>query len=464
MQIAKSDFSAMPTPQQKARPDIRATTSILAAVLALLLFSVSAWAGSLVSGVDRTRISEQDTLKLTVTMEPRSSNGVPDFSLLNKDFQILRGPSTSSSTQWVNGDFSSKTQWTLMLLPLRTGDLTIPAFEVDGSKSQPISIQVNGMSSSVRDQTQQEAFFDIEVSKLPAYYVQGEILYTEKLYYRVNHQDASLSELQVEDARVEALSDPKRYTSVINGERVGVYERQYVIYPEKAGTLIIPGQRFQALASRQSNPFDRWGTQQYMINAVTRPIELKVDPIPADYPTAPWLPARKLTLKESYSSDPNEWRVGDAITRTISIETEGMSARQVVLPEITLPDGIKGYPDQASYEDRTSAKGTQGNFSQAMALVPTQSGKLELPAVRIAWWNLERNKLEFAEIPPRVLTIQPAIAGSPGSQSAATSSPSNTPQQNAAPALASGNTQLDTNETSGFSVWWLVATLILLAT
>lgn len=450
----------------------------MGAVLCLLAASGPVRADSLTAQVNRTEISEQDTLQFILTQSPQNNRDTPDFSTLEKDFQILRGPSQSSQANWINGDYSSQTEWTLLLMPRRTGKLTIPAFEVGGDRSQAIEINVTPLPESVQNQATQDAFFDIHIGELPAYYVQGEILYTEKLYFRVNHQEPSLTELNIEDARIEPLSDPQRYTSMINGERVGVYERRYAIYPEKAGTLVIPGQRFQALGSRRGNAFDRWSTSQYRLTAVSKPIELEIKPLPAQYPAAPWLPARSLTIEESYSGDPENWHTGEAITRTLRLYSSGMSARQIVLSETQFPNSLRGYPDQPEYEDDSGAEGTQGTFSQSTALVPTTSGPLHIPGIRVPWWNLETDQLEYAELPARDLHIQPSkqssqsISNDMEKRDSAHHDGSSQPVQpgateQGAPAIGSGAGYSNTGSTANdqsFSIWWLVATLILLAT
>jgi hypothetical protein len=375
-------------------------------LLALMLISPRLLADSFTASVDRSRLAEQETLQLTLSHDPQIIIGSPDLTAIKQDFDIVQGPNRMNSMRSVNGDSSSRTEWTMTLVPKRTGTLTIPAIEFKGERSQPLTIRVDPLSSSIKEQDDKYAFFDIQLDQQSEHYVQGQILYTEKLYYRVNHRDANLSDLDVEDARVDMLGEPKQYTSMLNGERVGVYERRYVIYPEKAGKLVIPGQRFQAVGIVQ-NSGDPWGGKRTMISAVTRPLELEILPIPATYPTAPWLPAHQLSLTEQFSADPEQWQVGEPITRTLIINTEGMSASQIVLPDLPQPTGLKQYPDQSEYHDDVSDNGISGQFQQAVAMVPTVAGKVILPAVRIPWWNTQSNQLQYATLPARTLTVLP---------------------------------------------------------
>ena len=65
-------------------------------------------------------------------------------------------------------------------------------------------------------------------------------------------------------------------------------------------------------------------------------IILNVQPQPASYSGRAWLPASDLSLSESWSQDLNdEVHVGDAITRTITVEADGLTSAQ--LPTIPKP-------------------------------------------------------------------------------------------------------------------------------
>src|SRR5690606_40718856 len=101
--------------------------------------------------------------------------------------------------------------------------------------------------------------FVTSVTPPDSLYVQSQLLYTEKLYYRFEHDNAALSELKVTDARVQPLGDVRQYTTVIDGKRLGVYERRFLIFPAVSGELVIPGQRFTA---RMLNAYDRWSRGQ----------------------------------------------------------------------------------------------------------------------------------------------------------------------------------------------------------
>jgi hypothetical protein len=426
------------------------TTSLLYPIfsLVLLLLATNAFAGTLTATVDRKQITENDSFRLFLRYDEQVSFGQPDLTALKKDFQVIN-QQRSNQFRSMNGKTVSFTEWTLVLTPLRTGTLIIPAVEFDGQRSQEIKVTVNELSQSVKDKIAKEFFFDIEIDSTSTY-VQAQVIYTEKLYYSVNHEEARLSEFKVTDAHVMPLGEVRQYNTNINGRRIGVYERRFAIFAEESGEMVIPGPKFSA---NVVNSYNRWSKGR-PVTVVSNPTRIEVKATPASYPQAPWLPSPQIKISDRWSKPYSEWQVGEPITRTITIDAKGLSGSQ--LPELRLPavEGVKYYPDQSEYDDETGIQGIRGVLQQSLAIVPTQTGRVTLPEMRIPWWNLETNRLEYA-----ILAAQTVNVAAPENALKMDSSQNN----NALTGLTSATTHSDVidGQSSGY---WIVATLILLLT
>jgi hypothetical protein len=426
------------------------TTSLLFSILSLvlLLLTPNVFAGTLTATVDRKQITENDSFRLFLRYDEQVSFGQPDLTALKKDFQVIN-QQRSNQFRSMNGKTVSFTEWTLVLTPLRTGTLIIPAVEFDGQRSQEIKVTVNELSQSVKDKIAKEFFFDIEIDSTSTY-VQAQVIYTEKLYYSVNHEEATLSEFKVTDAHVMPLGEVRQYNTNINGRRMGVYERRFAIFAEESGEMVIPGPKFSA---NVVNSYNRWSKGR-PVTVVSNPTRIEVKATPASYPQAPWLPSPQIKISDRWSKPYSEWQVGEPITRTITIDAKGLSGSQ--LPELRLPavEGVKYYPDQSEYDDETGIQGIRGVLQQSLAIVPTQTGRVTLPEMRIPWWNLETNRLEYA-----ILAAQTVNVAAPENALKMDSSQNN----NALTGLTSATTHSDVidGQSSGY---WIVATLILLLT
>ncbi len=394
-------------------------------VLVLLswLTAHPALAASFSASVDRTRISEQETLTLSLRYEAQVLFQKPDFQPLEQDFRILNEQRAQRMVV-SNGQRESYTECLLTLLPLRTGELTIPALTFDGQTTTAIRVRVSATPAAVKQQQQEDFFFVTEVTPADQQYVQSQLLYTERLYYRYEHDSAALSDLKVTDARVLPADDVRRYNTVIEGRRFGVYERRFLIFPEVSGELVIPGQRFTA---RMINAYDRWSRGQ-QVSVVSKPLRLNVKPIPAEYPAAPWLPVRNLQAEDFYSTDPANWVAGEAVVHSLTLQADGLPGAQ--LPAIALPEipGLRYYPDKNSSDDQMTEQGVVGQASQTVAMVAMQGGELVMPEIRIPWWNTELDRLEYAVLPARTLQVKgnsaaPAAAAKPASPAPTASMP-----------------------------------------
>ena len=365
----------------------------------IMLFSAltfNAWAVAFEASIDRNEIAEGDAFVLTLRYNSNTLTGSPDFSQLENDFEIIN-QKRKSSFQFINGKSESWTIWTIHLMPERLGTLTIPPITFRGETSNKLSIKVNKVSAAIKQQQQKDIFFHTQVD-LKTAYVQGQVLYTEKLYFSVPLDNSQLSEVVVEDAMVTALGDIKHYRSQLNGRNFEVYERNFAIFPQISGELIIPGPRYTGEVS--NGPW-RPGRPLRLSHA---PIKLQVLPQPASYPQATWLPAKDVQLNYKWRGEPSNLKVGEPITLELILSAEGLSAAQ--LPAVPLPDlkRFKYYPDQAQTQEQQNNQGMKATRSQNIAIVPTQAGSITLPEIRLPWWNTQLGRLEHAIIPAQRLT------------------------------------------------------------
>jgi hypothetical protein len=420
-------------------------TSIILPILASLFLTLSnsALAATLTANVDRKQITENDSFRLFLRFDEQVGFGQPDLTALKRDFRVIN-QQRSNQFRSMNGKTVSFTEWTLVLSPLRTGNLIIPELEFNGEKSQSIEVSVNELPQSVKEQIAKEFFFDIEVDQKSTY-VQAQVLYTEKLYYSVNHEDATLSDLKVTDAHVIQLGEVRQYNTSVNGQRMGVYERRFAIFAEESGEMVIPGQKFTASVV---NSYNRWSRGR-PVSVVGKPIRIQVKATPATYPQAPWLPSPQISISDRWSKPYSEWQVGEPVTRNITINAQGLSGSQ--LPSIALPivEGLKYYPDQSEHQDHTDSLGIQGVYQKSLAIVPTQSGRITVPEMRIPWWNIETNRLEYAILPAQTVDVAAAA------NTSATKSSQEIAQQVSSQTILTPSQQ-------GSSGYWIFATLALL--
>jgi hypothetical protein len=433
--------------------------------MVLMLFARALVAADISVRMDRNPVALSESFQIAFEADA-SVDDEPDFSPLERDFQII-STSQSSRISIINGSSSSTKTWTLTMLARRAGRLEIPAIAFGVDRSQPGVVDVTlGAAPPPGNQAAEsgEVFLEVEAQPLQPY-VQQQIVYKVRLFRASPTANASLSEPQVEqgDAVMERIGEDALYDTRVNGRPYQVVERRYAIYPQSSGALKIGPLTFRGQTGL--SPFsmlDPFGRRPEMIVRQSAPVDLEVRPKPEGHDMNIWLPARSLTLVQSWSGDPPTFRVGEPLTRTLTLTADGLTASQ--LPELPpwVPGTFKSYPDQPELSDAKSADGMVGKRVEKVAIIPNQAGEFELPAIRIPWWNTISDQLEFAELPAQRIIVLPLAAA--GGTAVIPAQPAPGAEQPVAQSAAQPETGM-TNVTgqAGSTSWrWVSAVLALL--
>lgn len=398
-------------------------------MLLYCLISPSVFAGiQATASVDRQQIEQQDTLTLTIRINDVGRYDTPDLSELKRDFEVL-GSSQNSRHSIINGTSSSTTEWTITLYPKRTGQLTIPAFKIDGAKTKPIIINVTKNAPAAAGQLQ-PVFIESTISDTEAY-VQQELIYTLRIFHSIQLDNLNITEPQFDSATTKKLAQ-NSFRRNLQGTTYRVHEITYGIYPQQPGELIIPEQVFTASQSMgRSSLFSRFD-QGAVIRRMSEQYKVMIKPATETGDSSPWLPAQNLTLVENWSSNPNQLRVGDSITRTITIKAQGVMAAQLPPTQFATLDGAKLYPDKGQTNNQEQADGIVATRIDSTAIIPTRAGQLSLPAIEVSWWDTKADQLRTAKIPASTLTVQAAPKDSSQQASQAFDHSTNPLQQPAA--------------------------------
>ncbi len=382
----------------------------------LMSATQTSWAAT--ASINRTIISENETVVLTVETQDMSAQQI-DLSPLETDFEII-STSQSSRIQLFNGAGSSNKQWQITLAPLHSGTLTIPALTVGKETTTGLELSVQDFDPADLDKKTQEIFLETSLSKNQVY-VQEQIIFTIKLFHSTAIRSGSLTSPEVENAVIERLGEDISYQAEKNGTRYSVLERRFVIFPQKSGALTIDPIRFSGQIQDKRTPprsrFDDFLGQSLFndpfspslknFRTKSTPQSFKIQARPDTALGKDWLPAQNLELTENITEQTDQLEIGQPLTRTITITAKGLNSSQ--LPELLLPelDNAKSYRDQQSQKNQVSKTGITGISQQKFALVPTAEGTLQLPEIKIPWWDVVENKQRFAILAARTMTVAP---------------------------------------------------------
>ena len=362
------------------------------------LFSASVFAQQIELSVDRSELARGETLTLTIRVYDQRQGMQLDLTPLTQDFDVL-GTRTSSQIRSINGVTESWTDYVITLFPEKEGDLVIPALSILNQTTDPISISV--VNAGPRsNQGNNELYLEIEVNK-DSVYVQEQLLFTVRLFYTINGiRNPVFTELDMEDTVTQLIGSPNQYERLIDGERFGVYEKRYVIFPQRSGPLEIPDILFRGEVTDGSSNFVFRNMNTRRVTAFIEGTTIEVKERPATVPRGEdWLPVTGLTLEETWSGDINALKVGDSVVRTLILRAEGLDG--AVLPPFSPQkiDGLNLYPDPADIS-RTFVDGSiVGTRVETSTYVALEAGTIEVPALEIPWWDINADSARTTTLP-----------------------------------------------------------------
>ncbi|HED19837.1 MAG TPA: hypothetical protein ENI74_10115, partial [Gammaproteobacteria bacterium] len=278
--------------------------------------------------------------------------------------------------------------------------------------------------------------------------------YTVRLYYDGRLQEGELSAPKLQNAVIEQLGEDKSYDTTRDGHQYKVIERHYVISPEKSGSLHIPPATFngriavpqQRRRTRRpgslmdeffgnspfaNDPFFRNSllNSRFFGGNASQPVVARSHPVTIDIKPRPvtasrnWLPAEAVTLVDSWSENPPQFKAGEPVSRTITIETKGLSGSQIPDLAIAAPTNARLYPETPEQESRTDGKTIYGVRTQTLTYIPDAQGTLDMPAVTLNWWDTRHNKATSTTLPAWKFMVLPGAGGMTSKTQAAPHSP-----------------------------------------
>ena len=240
--------------------------------------------------------------------------------------------------------------------------------------------------------------------------VQAQAVYRLRFYQAVDVRELKINGPSARLAEVRAIGSERVYEAMRDGRRYRVHERSYAVFPFGSGALELSGAnatgRIAAAAATQSAD----GRQQVRLEAAAQ--TLTVSPVPAAAGTAAWLPARSLSLRESWSTPATELRPGQALRRRIRIEAAGMDAAQIppLSPLSMAVPGMLIDAEPPRLETRPAGAHTIGVREQTLRMVALRAGEVRVPELQLRWWNLNTDTTASATLPARSWQVVAADA------------------------------------------------------
>jgi hypothetical protein len=385
------------------------------------------------ASVDKNPVEVGEVFSLRLTLENGRGNvEAPDLS----DFQVIFGPSQSSSYRIVNGQQSSNITLSYTMRPKTTGTFTIGAATAKvGNKtytSEPIEIKVipgsgnassSGQGAGGGTQQRQQAAasgrtdenLKVQILANKTNVFQGEqIILTYVLLSRYNNIDLgstdfpSLSGFWVEEVNLGQTTWEEDY-EMINGVpyRKAILKQQ-VIFPQRPGDLEIPPLK---ITSRVNRSFFNPGTE---VSAISNSPLIKVKSLPGNAPES--FDGAVGDFSFAVKTSATSLKTNEAIDLTMTISGKG-NLTLVKNPEIIFPADFDAYDPELKNRISINAGGVSGSRTYQYLVIPRYPGKYEVPAIAFTYFDPAKQKYITLNQGPLQFTVtgEAGVAGTDGS-------------------------------------------------
>ena len=366
-----------------------------------------------------------DQFKLTFTINTQK---VKDFRApVINNFDVLMGPSRSqqSSTQIINGSYSSTSSitYTYILMPKEEGTFTIPSATIvaDGEtvKSNSLKIKVlppdqaNGVGGNAGSSrgggaqnsstaaggkiSGKDLFITATASKTNVY-EQEAILLTYKVYTVLNLtgllgkmpdlKGFHTQEVELPRSKTYSLEhyDGRNYKTVLWS--------QYILFPQQSGKLEIPSITYEGTIAQQihsDDPFDAFfnGGSNYVEvkkNITTPKLVINVNPLPSGKPANFSGAVGEFSINSSINT--TELKTNDAVTIKLVISGTG-NMKLISTPEVAFPKDFEVYDPKIDNKFTLTKNGLSGNKVFEYLAIPRHAGTYKIPPIEFSYFDLK---------------------------------------------------------------------------
>ena len=249
-------------------------------------------------------------------------------------------------------------------------------------------------------------YVETELESASAYVHQNLVLKVNVIS-TVNLKTATAQMQDTDDVILRQLGDATVDTRTRGGQTEIVNTLYFQLTPLRSGRIDLEPVRITGTMDLGS------GSEASYEAKSSRTMRLEVaDP---DSSVQPWLPLQELVISASLSNDERIGE-GEPITLTVVQRAIGMSGAQLPSLEPQLQSsGHRLYREKSDYEGTISREGKLvGTRTDRYTLVPQQGNEVNIPALRVDWWNVDRQRKETAVLPSRLLNERERGSGEEG--------------------------------------------------
>lgn len=378
-------------------------------------------------GIIREGESFNYTIVVSGAMRGSDAPELPELD----DFGLV-GSSSSSNFSWVNGQASSSKTYRYTLVPLRSGELTIPAVpvRVKGQIYETRAMRVNvrpaasgapqagvppaGHPSAppVQQESTTAGNRDVFIRSwvdADSVYVGQQLTHHFALYRRPTVSFIGQPQYGAPDFTgfwSEPLGDEISGYRQVDGVNYAATELRAALFPSEPGQLEIgPAQIQLRLRDRSRFEFFAFDAGPEKVLR-TPPVPVTVLPLPDAGRPAGFKGTVAQQFSVSLKTDPGPYAVGQPITVTLTLSGLG-NPRAFAEPDYDPGVDFKAYDAELQSDTQVDGDAIQVQKRYTRVVVPRREGELSLPGVSYSWFDPDQRRYRSVETKGVTLQVAP---------------------------------------------------------
>jgi HEPN domain-containing protein len=383
----------------------------------MVLFPLFCWGQSatLEATVDKNPVSVSDVFTLKITLTNGKGNiESPDLN----DFQVVFGPSRSSSYRILNGRQSSAITYSYTLRPKQTGtfEIGVAKANVDGKvlTTSPIKVEVvKGVSSASSSSSSRQGSQGSTKAAAPKSTNQNLIVRTQLSKSNVHKGEqvvvsfillSRYNNIDLGDIDFPTLNGfwtedlPEQQTSwepnleVINGMQYRkAILRQQVVFPQRSGSIQIESLTLSANVNRSFfNPGENITVRS---NSPIITVKELPDGAPKSFNGAVG------AFDFSATVDKSEAKANEAINLKVKVTGSG-NLRLIDEPKFKFPEDFEVYDPETNDRVAVTNGGVRGSRSFQYLIIPRYPGEYTIPELQFSFFNSNTGKYQSGTAGP----------------------------------------------------------------
>jgi hypothetical protein len=197
----------------------------------------------------------------------------------------------------------------------------------------------------------------------------------------------------------------------LSGASYGGQRYEITLFPQQDGRISVPAIPVEVDIRRWGEP---GGDESRQMKTPAVAFDVRIPP--GAERLQGLISTTELAAQQQWTPAAREFKVGDALERTIALAAPDISGMAFPPLEFPAVDGLGIYPGEPAVDDSYARGSLQGKRTESVTYVFEKEGAFELPAIEIPWWDAGRKQLKTAVLP--ALKVEIAAASGPGAGAA----------------------------------------------